>query len=81
METKKTFYILYTHKWYQSVICDISSFLVWTLPLLINHYFLGSKTYLDFFFLFLGTIWLCARVQDKQRKFNSKEDPIKFLEK
>lgn len=75
------FYILYAEKWWQSVISDIASEAVWILPLFINHYFLGSKWYIDIFFLLMGLLHCIGITNKIKTRFNSKEELYKFLQK
>ena len=64
----------------QSILADIFSFLTIASLLLFNHYLLSGNVLIDLCFMFMAWIVMISRGQRKTRRFNTKEQAIKFLE-
>ncbi len=64
----------------QSILADIFSFLTITLLLLFNHYLLSGNVLIDLCFIFMVWLVMMSIGQRKTRRFNTKEQAIKFLE-
>lgn len=65
----------------QSILADIFSFLMIALLLLFNHYLLSGNVLIDLCFMFMAWIVMLSRGNKKMKRFNTKEEAIKFLEK
>ena len=64
----------------QSILADIFSFLTIALLLLFNHYLLGGNVLIDLCFMYMAWLVMVSIGQRKTRRFNTKEEAIKFLE-
>lgn len=64
----------------QSILADIFSFSMIALMLLFNHYFLGGNVLIDLCFMYMAWLVMVSIGQRKTRRFNTKEQAIKFLE-
>ena len=64
----------------QSILADIFSFLTIALMLLFNHYLLGGNVLIDLCFMYMAWLVMVSIGQRKTRRFNTKEEAIKFLE-
>ena len=64
----------------QSILSDIFSFLTITSMLLFNHYLLSGNVLIDLCFMFMVWLVMMSIGQRKTRRFNTKEQAIKFLE-
>ena len=65
----------------QSILADIFSFLTIALMLLFNHYLLSGNVLIDLCFIYMAWLVMMSIGQRKTRRFNTKEEAIKFLEK
>lgn len=65
----------------QSILADIFSFTMIALMLLFNHFLLGGNVLIDLCFMYMAYIVIVSIGQKKTRRFNTKEEAIKFLEK
>lgn len=63
----------------QSILADIFSFLMIALMLLFNHYLLGGNVLIDLCFMYMAWLVMVSIGQRKTRRFNTKEEAIKFL--
>ena len=63
----------------QSIIADIFSFTMIALMLLFNHYLLGGNVLIDLCFMYMAWLIMVSIGQKKTRRFNTKEEAIKFL--
>lgn len=64
----------------QSILADIFSFSMIALMLLFNHYLLGGNVLIDLCFMYMAWLVMMSIGQRKTRRFNTKEQAIKFLE-
>lgn len=64
----------------QSILADIFSFTMIALMLLFNHYLLGGNVLIDLCFMYMAWLVMVSIGQRKTRRFNTKEQAIKFLE-
>lgn len=64
----------------QSILADIFSFSMIALMLLFNHYLLGGNVLIDLCFMYMAWLVMVSIGQRKTRRFNTKEQAIKFLE-
>ena len=64
----------------QSILADIFSFSMIALMLLFNHYLLGGNVLIDLCFMYMAWLVMISIGQRKTRRFNTKEQAIKFLE-
>lgn len=64
----------------QSILSDIFSFLTIALLLLFNHYLLSGNVLIDLCFIFMAWIVMLSRGNKKIKRFNTKEEAIKFLQ-
>ena len=64
----------------QSILADIFSFTMIALMLLFNHYLLGGNVLIDLCFMYIAWLVMVSIGQRKTRRFNTKEQAIKFLE-
>ena len=64
----------------QSILADIFSFLTIALMLLFNHYLLSGNVLIDLCFMYMAWLVMVSIGQRKTRRFNTKEQAIKFLE-
>lgn len=64
----------------QSILADIFSFSMIALMLLFNHYLLGGNVLIDLCFMYMAWLVMVSIGQRKTRRFNTKEEAIKFLE-
>lgn len=64
----------------QSIIADIFSFSMIALMLLFNHFLLGGNVLIDLCFMYMAYIVMVSIGQKKTRRFNTKEEAIKFLQ-
>lgn len=64
----------------QSILSDIFSFLTITSMLLFNHYLLSGNVLIDLCFMFMAWIVMLSRGDKKMKRFNTKEEAIKFLQ-
>lgn len=65
----------------QSILADIFSFSMIALLLLFNHCLLSGNVLIDLCFMFMAWIVMLSRGNKKMKRFNTKEEAIKFLEK
>ena len=65
----------------QSILADIFSFLTIAGLLLFNHYLLSGNVLIDLCFMFMAWIVMLSKGNKKMKRFNTKEEAIKFLEK
>ena len=65
----------------QSILADIFSFLMIASMLLFNHYLLSGNVLLDLCFIYMAFIVMKSKGNKKTKRFNTKEEAIKFLEK
>ena len=65
----------------QSILADIFSFSMIVAMLLFNHYLLGGNVLLDLCFMYMAFIVIKSIGSKKTKRFNTKEEAIKFLEK
>ena len=65
----------------QSILADIFSFLTIALLLLFNHCLLSGNVLIDLCFMFMAWIVMLSRGNKKMKRFDTKEEAIKFLEK
>lgn len=63
----------------QSILADIFSFTMIALMLLFNHYLLGGNVLIDLCFMYMAWLIMVSIGQKKTRRFNTKEEAIKFL--
>lgn len=63
----------------QSILADIFSFTMIALMLLFNHYLLGGNVLIDLCFMYMAWLVMVSIGQRKTRRFNTKEEAIKFL--
>ena len=63
----------------QSILADIFSFLMIASMLLFNHYLLGGNVLIDLCFMYMAWLVMMSIGQRKTRRFNTKEEAIKFL--
>lgn len=63
----------------QSILTDIFSFSMIALMLLFNHYLLGGNVLIDLCFMYMAWLVMVSIGQKKTRRFNTKEEAIKFL--
>lgn len=63
----------------QSILADIFSFTMIALMLLFNHYLLGGNVLIDLCFMYMAWLVMASIGQKKTRRFNTKEEAIKFL--
>lgn len=63
----------------QSIIADIFSFSMIAIMLLFNHCLLGGNVLIDLCFMYMAYIVIVSIGQKKTRRFNTKEEAIKFL--
>lgn len=63
----------------QSILADIFSFTMIALMLLFNHYLLGGNVLIDLCFMYMAWLVMVSIGQKKTRRFNTKEEAIKFL--
>nr|DAK98962.1 MAG TPA: protein of unknown function (DUF2188) [Caudoviricetes sp.] len=63
----------------QSILADIFSFSMIALMLLFNHYLLGGNVLIDLCFMYMAWLVMVSIGQRKTRRFNTKEEAIKFL--
>lgn len=64
----------------QSILADIFSFTMIALMLLFNHYLLGGNVLIDLCFMYMAWLVMVSIGQRKTRRFNTKEEAIKFLQ-
>jgi hypothetical protein len=64
----------------QSILADIFSFLTIASLLLFNHYLLSGNVIIDLCFMFMAWIVMLSRGDKKMKRFNTKEEAIKFLQ-
>lgn len=64
----------------QSILTDIFSFTMIALMLLFNHYLLGGNVLIDLCFMYMAWLIMVSIGQKKTRRFNTKEEAIKFLQ-
>lgn len=64
----------------QSILADIFSFLTIASMLLFNHYLLSGNVLIDLCFIYMAWLVMMSIGQRKTRRFNTKEEAIKFLE-
>ncbi len=64
----------------QSILADIFSFLTIASLLLFNHYLLSGNVLIDLCFMFMAWIVMLSRGDKKMKRFNTKEEAIKFLQ-
>lgn len=64
----------------QSILADIFSFAMIALMLLFNHYLLSGNVLIDLCFIYMAWLVMMSIGQRKTRRFNTKEEAIKFLE-
>jgi len=64
----------------QSILADIFSFLMIASMLLFNHYLLGGNVLIDLCFMYMAWLVMVSIGQRKTRRFNTKEEAIKFLQ-
>lgn len=64
----------------QSILADIFSFTMIALLLLFNHYLLSANVLIDLCFIYMAWLVMMSIGQRKTRRFNTKEQAIKFLE-
>ena len=64
----------------QSILADIFSFLTIALLLLFNHYLLSGNVLIDLCFIFMAWTVIISMGNKKTRRFNTKEEAIKFLQ-
>ena len=64
----------------QSILADIFSFLTIASLLLFNHYLLSGNALIDLCFMFMAWIVMLSRGDKKMKRFNTKEEAIKFLQ-
>ena len=65
----------------QSILADIFSFIMIALMLLFNHYLLSGNVLIDLCFMFMAFIVMKSKGNKKMKRFGTKEEAIKFLEK
>ena len=65
----------------QSILADIFSFTMIALMLLFNHYLLSGNVLIDLCFMFMAFIVMKSKGNKKMKRFSTKEEAIKFLEK
>lgn len=63
----------------QSILADIFSFTMIALMLLFNHYLLGGNVLIDLCFMYMAWLVMVSIGQKRTRRFNTKEEAIKFL--
>lgn len=63
----------------QSMLSDIFSFLTIASLLLFNHYMLSGNVLIDLCFMFMAWIIMLSKGDKKMKRFNTKEEAIKFL--
>lgn len=63
----------------QSILADIFSFTMIALMLLFNHCLLGGNVLIDLCFIYMAWQVMASIGQKKTRRFNTKEEAIKFL--
>ena len=64
----------------QSILADVFSFTMIALMLLFNHFLLGGNVLIDLCFIYMAWQVMMSIGQRKTRRFNTKEQAIKFLE-
>lgn len=64
----------------QSILADIFSFTMIAIMLLFNHCLLGGNVLIDLCFMYMAYIVIVSIGQKKTRRFNTKEEAIKFLQ-
>ena len=64
----------------QSILADVFSFTMIALMLLFNHFLLGGNVLIDLCFIYMAWRVMMSIGQRKTRRFNTKEQAIKFLE-
>lgn len=64
----------------QSILADIFSFTMIALMLLFNHCLLGGNVLIDLCFIYMAWQVMASIGQKKTRRFNTKEEAIKFLQ-
>ena len=64
----------------QSILADIFSFTMIALMLLFNHYLLSGNVLLDLCFMYMAFIVMKSKGNKKTKRFNTKEEVIKFLQ-
>ena len=64
----------------QSILSDTFTFLMITLMLLFNHYLLSGHVLIDLSFIFMAWLVIFSRGNKKAKRFDTKEEAIKFLE-
>lgn len=64
----------------QSILADIFSFIMIASMLLFNHYLLGGNVLIDLCFMYMAWLVMVSIGQRKTRRFNTKEEAIKFLQ-
>ena len=64
----------------QSILADIFSFLTIASLLLFNHYLLSGNVLIDLCFIFMAWTVIISMGNKKIKRFNTKEEAIKFLQ-
>lgn len=63
----------------QSILADIFSFTMIALMLLFNHYLLSGNVLIDLCFMYMAFIVMKSKGNKKMKRFDTKEEAIKFL--
>lgn len=64
----------------QSILADIFTFAMIATMLLFNHYLLGGNVLIDLCFMYMAYIVIVSIGKKKTRRFDTKEEAIKFLQ-
>lgn len=64
----------------QSILSDTFSFLMIALMLIFNHYLLSGNVLIDLCFMYMAWLIMLSRSNKKMKRFDTKEEAIKFLE-